>query len=145
MSTPIRLAHGAALLLAGSAAAAAPAPYVVVDHSSAALMSPAEAAAIWKAQIDDRQRARVRKLYPVSKWGFVSQVEGGFTADKTCVVTARAMMVPRSLGGRLVFAPKESTTTFAAQPGATAAQCRAIASEKLAEAVHALLTTLIAP
>jgi hypothetical protein len=108
-------------------------------------MSKAEALAIWAAEVDDRQRARVRKLYPVSKWGFVSQVEGGFTPDKTCVVTARVMMVPRSMGGRLVFQPKESATTFAAQPGATVEQCRTIAADKLAEAVRALLSSLVAP
>lgn len=145
MTGPLRSALGLGALLVATAAAAAPEPYMFKDHSSAALMSPAEAAAIWRAQVDDRSRARVRKLYPVAKWGFVSQVEGGFTPDKTCVVTARVMMVPRSLGGRLVFAPKESATTFAAQPGATAEQCRAIAADKLAEAVRALLSSLVAP
>ncbi|MBN8508019.1 MAG: hypothetical protein J0L57_05345 [Burkholderiales bacterium] len=134
-----------ALLLLAAPAAAAPDPYVAFDHSSEALMSKAEAARILKAQVDDSQRARVRKLYPASKWGFVTQVEGGFTPDKICVVTARVMMVPRSMGGRLVFAPKESATTFAAQPGASVEQCRAVASDKLTEAARALLTSLIAP
>jgi hypothetical protein len=142
-----RIAQFALLVLAAPAVAvaAAPAPYVFKDHSSAPLMSAAEASAIWRAQVDDGQRARVRKLYPVSKWGFISQVEGGFTPDRICVVTARVMMVPLSLGNRLVFAPKESATTFAAQPGATVEQCRAVASAQLAEAVRALLTSLVAP
>jgi hypothetical protein len=140
-----RFAPLAPLAFAASAALAAPTPYVFADHSSEQLMNGAQAERILRAQVDDSQRARVRKLFPVSKWGFVTQVEGGFTPDKICVVTARVMMVPRSLGGRLVFAPKESATTFAAQPGATVEQCRALASDKLTEAVRALLTSLIVP
>lgn len=139
-----RFAIAATLLAACAAVSAAPAPYVYADHSSVALMDPADARAIWTAQVDDSQRARIRKLYPVAKWGFVSQVEGGFTPDKICVVTARVMMVPRSAGGRLVFRPTKSATTFGAQPGATREQCRAMASDKLTQAVQALLTSLIA-
>jgi hypothetical protein len=145
MTMRTRIAPFVLLLALASAAAAAPTPYKVTDHSSEALMTGAEAERILRTQVDDSQRARVRKLYPVSKWGFVTQVEGGFTPDKICVVTARVMMVPRSMGGRLVFSPKESATTFGAQPGATADQCRALASDKLTEAVRALLTSLIVP
>lgn len=140
-----RTAPLALLAFVASAAVAAPTPYMVTDHSSEPLMSKAEAVRILQAQVDDSQRVRVRKLYPASKWGFVTQVEGGFTPDKICVVTARVMMVPRSMGGRLVFAPKESATTFAAQPGATVEQCRAVAADKLTEASRALLTSLITP
>lgn len=142
MST--RFAIAASLLLAAAAAAAAPMPYSFTDHSSAVLMDAAQARTIWAAQVDHSQRERIRKLYPVSKWGFVSQVEGGFTPEKICVVTARVMMVPRSTGGRLVFKPTKSATTFAAQPDATLEQCRAIAADKLTLAVQALLSSLIA-
>jgi len=140
-----RFAIAATLLIGGAAAAAAPAPYVFVDHSSAALLEAADARAIWMAQVDDSQRARIRELYPVSKWGFVSQVQGGFTPDKICVVTARVMMVPRSRGGRLDFKPTKSATTFTARPDATLEQCRSAASDKLTQAVQSLLTSLIAP
>jgi hypothetical protein len=133
------------LLALASTAHAASDPYDFADDSSPALMSRDEAIAIWRSNVNDTQRERIRKLYPVSKWGFVSQVEGGFAADKICVVTARVMMVPRSTGGRLLFKPTKSATTFAAQPGATVEQCRATAKEKLQEAVYALITSLIVP
>jgi hypothetical protein len=130
-------------IVMASAAFAAPSPYVIVDHSSPALIDKTEAMTVWRAQVDDEQRLRIRKLYPVSKWGFISQVEGGFTAEMACVVTARAMMVPRIAGDRLVFKPHKSATTFASQPGATREQCRALAAAKLAEAVQAVLSSLI--
>jgi hypothetical protein len=139
------LAAASLLLALSTAAHAASDPYIFADDSSPALMSRDDAISVWRSKVNDSQRERIRKLYPVSKWGFVSQVEGGFTVDKTCVVTARVMMVPRSTGGRLLFKPTKSATTFAAQPGATVEQCRATASEKLQEAVYALLTSLIAP
>jgi hypothetical protein len=133
------------LLAASSAAFAAPARYLILDHSSEALIDKDGAIAVWKSQFNDQQRARVQKLYPVSKWGFVSQVEGGFTDDKACVVTARAMMVPRIVGDRLVFKPAKSATTFASQAGATREQCRALAAAKLKDAVEAVASSLIAP
>jgi len=139
------LALAVMLLSLASASHAAPQPYVFADDSSAVLMNRDEAQAIWRAQVNDSQLARIRALYPTSKWGFVSQVEGGFTPEKICVVTARVMMVPRSTGGRLLFKPTKSATTFAAQPGATVEQCRATASDKLSQAVYALLTSLIVP
>ena len=102
----------AAALLAGASTLHAATPtYLVMDFSTEALMSKSDALAIWKNQLDDKQLKRLNKLYPVSKWGFVSQVEGGFTADKICVVTARAMLVPRS-GKALVFKPNKSSTAF---------------------------------
>ena len=41
------------------------------------------------------------------------------TADKACVVTARAMLVPRVLGSRLVFQPAKSATTFGTNANST--------------------------
>ena len=113
-----------ALLGAASAASAAPDPYLYQDHSSPALIDTATAITVWKAQVDDSMRVRLRKLYPVSNWGFISQVQGGFTSDKTCVVTARTLMVPRLVGDRLEFKPYKSATAFASQAGATREQCR---------------------
>jgi hypothetical protein len=135
----------AALLFFTAAAFAAPAQYAFYDHSSPALIDTDSAVAIWKAQVDDNMRLRLQKLYPVSKWGFISQVQGGFTAEKACVVTARAMMVPRLSGNRLEFKPHKSATAFATQAGATSEQCREIAAAKLKEAILAVRSSLIAP
>ena len=116
------------LLAVSSATFAAPAEYLFVDDSSPILIDTASAVAVWKAQVDDRSRLRLQKLYPVSKWGFVSQVQGGFTSDGTCVVTARAVLVPRVLGSRLVFRPQRSAMAFATKAGATQAECRDVAA-----------------
>lgn len=134
-----------ALLAMASSAHAAPAEYIFVDHSAEILIDKASALAVWKAQADDSQRARVQKLYPPAKWGFISQVSGGFTEDKVCVVTARAQLVPRVRGDRLVFEPHKTATAFASQAGATREQCRELAAVKLKEAVLAVRSSLIAP
>ena len=135
----------AAALLAGASSLHAATPaYLVMDFSTEALISKSDALAIWKGQLDDKQLKRLSKLYPVSKWGFVSQVEGGFTADKTCVVTARAMLVPRS-GKTLVFKPNKSSTAFDAKANATWIDCKALATAKLKEAIDSVDSSLIAP
>ena len=134
----------AALLCTATASFAAPEQYLYHDHSSPALIDADSALAIWKAQVDDDMRARIQKLYPVSKWGFISQVQGGFTSEKACVVTARVLMVPRLVGSRLLFKPNKSATAFATQAGATQEQCRDLAAAKLKEAVVAMRSSLIA-
>jgi hypothetical protein len=143
MHTPKLLA--AALLVVASATFAAPPQYMVLDSSSAALIDRDGALTIWKAQVDDNLRTRLQKLYPVSKWGFISEVQGGFTPDMACVVTARALMVPRISGDRLVFKPHKSATAFATQAGATREQCRDLAAAKLTEAILAVRSTLVVP
>ena len=92
----------AALLLPCAAAAfAAPAKYVIVDHSTANLMDQATAEGIWLKSVTP---ATV-KLFPAKAWGFLSQVEGGIDVQqKTCVITARAVVVPRK-GKELMFKP----------------------------------------
>jgi hypothetical protein len=135
----------AALLVSATASFAASDQYLVLDHSSEALIDNAGAMAIWQAQANDNQRERLQKLYPVSKWGFVSQVVGGFTAEKACVVTARALMVPRLVGSRLLFKPRKTATAFATQAGATNEQCRELAAAKLKEAIVAVRSSLIVP
>ena len=128
-----------ALLLAGTGLVqAAPKSHLTLDHSTASLMDKPTAAALWQRHLT----ARVVKLYPVGKWGFISQVEGGFDENKACVLTARAMMVPRS-GKNLLFVPTQSATTFATQAGATAEQCRALAKTKLDEAIIAVRSSLL--
>ena len=106
------------LLLTGSPALAAPPPaYMTLDHSTETLMDAKSAKLLWESVLS----ARLAKLYPPKKWGFISQVEGGFNSARTCVITARAMMVPRS-GKTLVFAPMKTATAFDALPNATEAQ-----------------------
>jgi hypothetical protein len=142
----MRTSHllGSLLLAVSSATVAAPPPqYLFVDDSSPILIDTASALAVWQGQVDDNMRMRLRKVYPVSKWGFVSQVQGGFTTDGVCVVTARAVLVPRVLGSRLVFKPQRSATAFASKPSATQAECRSLASAKLKDAVVAVRTALI--
>ena len=141
----MRIRHllGSLLLAFSTAALAAPAEYLFVDDSSSILIDTATAVKVWKAQVDDSHRARLQKLYPVGKWGFVSQVQGGFTTDGVCVVTARAVLVPRVLGSRLVFKPQRSATAFASKAGATQDECRTIAAQKLKDAVVAVRSALI--
>ena len=143
MQTPKLLA--AALLVSVSAAFAVPPRYIIVDHSTDAVMTKDSALAIWTAQVDAKTMARLSKLYPVSKWGFISEVEGGFTTDKVCVITARAMMLPRITASRLVYKPSQTSTAFGAQAGATLDQCKQLAASKLKEAIASVASSLIAP
>ena len=135
----------AALLVSVAAAYAAPPKYIIIDHSTNAAMTKESALAIWTAQVDAKTMARLSKLYPVSKWGFISEVEGGFTTDKVCVITARAMMLPRITASRLVYKPSETSTAFGAQAGATLDQCKQLAASKLKEAIASVISSLIAP
>ncbi len=128
----------ALLTTCASTAFAAPASYLTLDHSSGMLMDKATAQALWK----DNLPARLLKLYPVGKWGFASEVEGGFDDAKICIVTARAMMLPRS-GKTLVFRPSKTTTTFGIQAAASLPQCRALAKAKLGEAIAAMNFALL--
>lgn len=124
------------------AKAPAAAKYLIIDRSSEAVMDKATAEAEWSKQIEAKGAKRLAKLYPLARWGFISQVEGGFTADKTCVVTARAMLVPRA-GKLLQFAPDKSATVFDAKPGIDAAACKALGAAKLGEAVDSVLSSLV--
>lgn len=128
------------LVLAAGLLHAAPPKTMFVDHSSAALMDEATAKAILAEGIT----ARVLKVYPASKWGFVSQVEGGVTSNGTCVVTARVMMMQLSPTLKvMLFRPSKTATTFDAQPGSTAEQCKAVAKTKLQEAVQSVASSLV--
>jgi hypothetical protein len=128
-----------ALLVSLNATAAPPKP-LFIDHSTASVMNEATAKALWSASVP----AKVWKVYPVKKWGFLSQVEGGFTQDKACVITARAMMLPIGVSGKnLVFKPEYTATTFDALPGATQEQCRELAKSKLQEAIQAVVSDLV--
>ncbi len=133
------------VLACGGPAFAAPDPiFLVQDRSTESLMPPGAADAVWRAQIQKSGANRLAKLYAPARWGFLSQVEGGFNEAKTCVVTARAALLPRS-GKSLLFTPEKMATTFDAQPGATQEQCQALARAKLDEAVGAVMGSLVAP
>jgi len=129
----------ALLALSSSAFAAAP-QYLVLDQSTPNLIDKASAAATVKAVTTPQ----MLKLYSPKKWGFATEVEGGFTASKTCVVTARVMLLPVGVSGKtLVFKAEKKVTTFDALPAATQDQCKELASAKLKEAVDAMVFSLI--
>ena len=134
----------AALLCAGTTVAlAAPVKYLIVDRSSEAVMTKDGSDAVWADKLPQKLAVRLAKLYPTGRYGFISQVEGGFTESKQCVVTARVMLVPRS-GKSLVFDAKKGATTFDAQPGLTQPQCQDLAKAKLGEAIAAVMSSLVA-
>lgn len=137
-----RLAAAPLIALAATAHAADPV-YTTLDHSTDGLIDKAAARAVWDEQLNGKV-PRLNRLYPVRRWGFLSQVEGGFTASKTCVVTARAMMLPLTATGRsLVFKPSKTATAFDAVPNATREQCNDLAKAKLKEAVQGVLSSLL--
>jgi hypothetical protein len=129
----------ALLVACASMAHAAPAVYLTIDHSTEALMDTATAAAMWKKNLP----LALTRLYPVGKWGFASEVEGGFDDGKVCVVTARALLLPRS-GKNLLFKPAKMATAFGSQAGATPDQCQALAQAKLGEAMASIRAALSA-
>jgi len=112
--------------------------YLTIDHSNAALISAATANGMWQAQLP----AELLRVYPSKKWGFVSEVEGGFDDGKLCVVTARAMILPRS-GKTLGFQPGKAATAFGTRAGATSQQCQELAKAKLLEAIVAVRSSLL--
>ena len=136
-----RLAAAAVSVLVCIPALAAAPPFVIADHSTPTLIDKATVDAIWHANLPE---ARVAKIYPANKWGFLSQVVGGLVAGQTCVVTARAVMLPRtSPTRRLLWEPVKSSAVFDSKPNMTAAQCSELAAEKLKEAVQSLATSLV--
>jgi hypothetical protein len=130
----------ASLMLTGFGVWAAQPQYLTVDHSSEVLIDRATIKAMWKRELP---AARLAKLYPVKKWGFASEVDGGFNASNTCVVTARAMLLPRR-GKVLSLTPKKAATAFDALPNATREQCSELARKKLEEAMQAVVAGLVA-
>ena len=123
-------------LLAAPLARAAPPAYLTQDHSTDFLMDGATAKALWGENIPQRLRA----LYPPKKWGFASEVEGGFNDARTCVVTARAMILPLSASGRhMMYVPAKVAGTFDSIPNATLDQCKELSRRKLREAIQAMV------
>lgn len=144
-SKTMRIRFQPLLLLAAATAAvpsvAATAGYDYEDFSTASLIDKATVVAAWKEALPE---ARVLKLYPKAKWGFLSQVEGGVVDGRLCVVTARVSLLPKtSPTRRLVWEPAKTSTTFGGKPVASQAECGALAQEKLKEALRSLVTSLV--
>ena len=112
------------------------------DQSANFLIDAPTAENIWR----DNTPARVAKLYPNKKFRFVSEVTGGFNEGKTCVVTARAMLLPVVLlpvqGTKIVYAPIKSATAFDAAPSLSREQCQELARAKLKEAIQSVTAVL---
>ena len=134
-----RLMLSVATLGLAQATFAAPPKTVFIDHSTDSVMDETTAKAIMAQGITPR----VLKLYPASKWGFVSQVSGGITASSTCVITARVMVMQLTPTLKaLLFRPEKTATTFDALPNASAEQCKQLAKTKLQEAVQSVSSSL---
>lgn len=130
----------AALMWSVAAFAAAPPKTRLLDFSNDALIS-VEAA---KAVLAEHIPAKVWKLYPATKWAFVSQVGGGVTPAGMCVVTARVMLLPLTPTMKAVLLrPEKTTTAFDAQAGTSLDACKVLAKAKLTEATAAMVATLV--
>ena len=113
-----------------------------IDHSNDALINPATAKAVMKEGIP----AKVWKIYPASKYAFLSQVEGGVNAAGMCVVAARVMVLPLTATVRAPLfrpLPKMTATAYDAIPGASADKCKALAKDKLKEATGAVVSNIV--
>ena len=130
---------GSALLLATQAFAELPPKAQLLDFSNSSLIDSASA----KAVLAEGIPAKVWKVYPASKWAFVSQVEGGVTSGGACVVTARVMMVPLTTTVKAVlFRPEKIATAFDTAPGGGDA-CKQRAKTKLTEATQSVVSSLV--
>ena len=112
----------------------------LMDHSNGTLIETGAAKALMAENIP----ARVWKLYPARKYTFLSQVEGGLTANKTCVISARVMLLPLTATvGAVLMRPQKTATAFDAQPDSSTEQCRSLARDKLKEATGAVVSALV--
>ena len=111
-----------------------------MDHSNDALIDEASAKAVMRETIP----ARVWKIYPASRYIFVSQVEGGMNASRTCVVAARVMVLPLTATvGAVLFRPQKTATAYDAKTDSSSEQCRAMARDKLKEATQAVVSSIV--
>lgn len=117
----------------------APSKRVLLDLSNEALIDSDAARAVLAQAIPPA----LWKLYPANKWGFFSQVAGGFTPDKICVVTARVMLAPLTVTNGIIVRPAERATAYSAKVDATEEECRAIARSKLKEAIDAVVSSVV--
>jgi len=126
-------------LMLTTAAFAAPPVLTSVDKSASTLIDTKTAEQLWK----DNTSPKVARLYPPGRFRLVSEVGGGFNDAKTCVVTARAMLLPVQ-SRKLVYAPVKSALAFDAAPNLSQEQCSALAHTKLKEAIQSLSASLSA-
>lgn len=113
---------------------------LLLDLSAEALIDGDTA----RGMLKDGIPAKVWKVYPEGKWTFLSQVEGGLTREGICVVTARVVLLPRTGTVRAVlWRPEKRATAFDAKAGATQEQCKALAREKLKEAIAGVVASLV--
>jgi hypothetical protein len=128
-----------ALMLSTAVWAAGPKTNLI-DHSTEGLIDAASAKSVMAETIP----AKVWRLYPASKYAFVSQVEGGVTAGKACVVVARVMLLPLTPTMKAVlFRPEKTATAFDTIAAAGVDQCKALAKDKLKEATQAVVSALV--
>ena len=114
----------------------------LLDHSNSNLIEPDAA----KAVLTDNIPARVWKIHKPGDFAFLSQVEGGLNAQRTCVVTARVMLLP--LTGTLNVPmwrplPKMTAPAYDAQVNSSTDQCKALAKDKLKEATLAISSGIV--
>jgi len=127
-----------ALLLSATAWAAGPKTNLI-DHSNAQLIE-ADAA---KAVMGEAIPAKVWKIYPASKYAFISQVEGGMKGT-TCIVAARVMLVPLTAAAKAVlFRPQQMATAYDALPNSGTDACKVLAKDKLKEATIGVVSALV--
>lgn len=144
MKSGVAILAAVTLMVVATGASAAPPKPMSADQSANFLIDAAAAEKIWR----ENTPARVAKLYPTKKFRFVSEVTGGFNDAKTCIVTARAMLMPVVLlpvqGSKIVYAPIKSATAFDAAPSLSREQCQELARSKLKEAVQSVTSSLAA-
>jgi hypothetical protein len=133
------------LLLLSTAVCAqnqAPVKTNFIDHSNNVLIDEATA----KAVLGENIPARVWKIHSPNSYTFVSQVEGGLNAARTCVVTARVMVLPLTAAMKAPMfrpLPKLTATAFDAAANSSTDQCKALAKDKLKEATLAVVSNIV--
>lgn len=131
----------AASLFSVPAWAADPKPNLI-DHSNDGLIDEATA----KAVLAENIPARVWKINKPANYAFLSQVEGGLNAARTCVVTARVMMLPLTGVVKAPLfrpLPKMTATAFDAVANSSTEQCRQVAKDKLKQATEAIVSNIV--
>ncbi len=126
--------------LAGSAWAQSARNVEMLDYSTRTLISEEAAKKVMGELIPEK----LWKIYPATKYVFISQVEGGITPAGACAVTARVMLMPLTPTAKAVlFRPQKIATSFDALPAASMDQCKAAAALKLKEATSAVVAALV--
>lgn len=131
-----------ALALLSTSALAADVKTKFLDHSNDGLID--EKTAI--ATMDENVPAKVWKIYPASKFAFLSQVEGGINAAGTCVVAARVMVLPLTVTLKVPMfrpLPKLTATAYDAVASSGTEACKALAKDKLKTATQAIVSNII--